>query len=59
MYSFLSHPFWKGFIGAFLGSLIVGNVLLAIHLWSDHVAFHAIMNYLNQHAAAINALPAK
>jgi hypothetical protein len=43
-----SHPFWKGFAGAAL-AFVLG--LGAWHLYTDHVAFHAIINMINQNAA--------
>lgn len=53
----VTSPFLIGFFGALAAAAIGLLVLLVIHLWSDHVALHVLINYLNQHAAAINKLP--
>jgi len=47
-------PFFTGVIGACLGVVLV---LLVIHLWSDHVAFHALVNFINANGAKIQKLP--
>lgn len=54
MRSVLVRPFVIGFGAAVLG---VGVMLLAIHLWSDHVALHVVVDFLNRNADKINKLP--
>lgn len=53
----LASPFVRGFLGALAGSCVLGVLLVVYHLWTDHVALHAMLDYLNAHAAAINHLP--
>ncbi len=43
-----------GLLGGIVGIVLV---LETIHLWSDHQALHVVVDYLNQHSAAINKLP--
>lgn len=40
-----------------LGLAGVVTALLLYHLWTDHVALHTVINYLNSNAAKINKLP--
>ena len=54
MRGLLTHPFWKGFLGALIAVLVA---LLGIHLYSDHVALHTLVTFLNQHAEQISKLP--
>jgi hypothetical protein len=42
-------PLGLGFLGVFLA-------LLLWHAWTDHVAFHQIVAFVNQHAATIQQL---
>lgn len=49
--------FWRGFVGSATLVLIVLAGLALWHLYTDHLAFHTVLNYLQQHAAAINKLP--
>lgn len=53
MRSILGAPAVKGIAGGLAG-VVVG--LLVWHLYTDHVAFHLLLDYLNTHAAAINNL---
>lgn len=53
MRSLLTSPLTKGVLGGILG-VVVG--LVAWHAYTDHVAFHTIVDYLNQHSGAINRL---
>ncbi len=46
----LLKPFAVGLAG-------VGVGLGLWHLWTDHVAFHAVLGYLTAHADKINRLP--
>jgi len=43
-------PFLVGLLGVLVG-------LLLLHLWSDHVAGHVIVDFLNQHGEKIRTLP--
>lgn len=47
----------RALIPALWGAVGVLVVLLLIHLWSDHVALHTMLDYLNSHADKINKLP--
>ncbi len=47
----------RGLAGSLVGSLVIVMLLVVYHLWSDHQAFHVMLNYLNDHAAKINRLP--
>lgn len=40
-----------------IGMLGVAAALLLYHLWTDHLALHALIDYLNTNAAKINKLP--
>lgn len=53
----ITSSFARGFLGALAAVVLVIGVLLAIHLWSDHVALHTMLDYLNTHADKINKLP--
>ena len=50
----LSAPFVRGILGGVLGLALA---LLTWHIWTDHRAFHVMLDYLNTHAATINKLP--
>jgi hypothetical protein len=47
-------PTVKGILGGLLG-VLVG--LLAWHLYTDHVAFHTMLEFLNRNADKIQKLP--
>jgi hypothetical protein len=47
-------PFLKGLLGGILG---IGLVVVALHLWADHVALHQIITYINQAAAQQSGQP--
>ena len=55
MRSLLTGPFARGLVGAVAGGLLL---LSAVHLWSDHIALHVLVDYMNRNAPKINALPA-
>ena len=46
--------FLKGLIGALLGGVVI---LVAVHLYADHVALHTMLTFLNTHAEKIVKLP--
>lgn len=49
---------WRSrFIAVMFGALGVAGALLLYHLWTDHLALHALVDYLNTNAAKINKLP--
>lgn len=50
-------PFLTGFLGAFCAALGIVIGLTIIHLWSDHVALHVMLDFLNQHGETISKLP--
>lgn len=49
---------WRALAWGSGGTLVTG-VLLAIgwHVWTDHVAFHQLLLFINQYGAKIQALP--
>lgn len=49
-------PFAKGILGAVIGGLLL---LGAIHIYSDHQAFHQVVGFINANGAKIAALPGK
>jgi len=53
-----SHPRASSLLIGFIGALaaIVG-FLTSVHLWSDHVALHVMLDFLNQHGEKIRMLP--
>lgn len=57
MRSLLVSPFAKGFYGALAASAFLTAALISYHLYTDHLAFHALLAYVEAHAAQINALP--
>lgn len=57
MHRLLANSFVRGFLGATLAIACLFAGLLVIHLWSDHLALHTLIDYLNAHAEKINKLP--
>lgn len=53
----LTSAFARGFLGALIAIVLVAIALLLYHLYTDHVAFHILLDYMNQHADQINQLP--
>ena len=47
-------PIAKGFLGAVVGMAVV---LVGLHLYQDHLAFHAVLNFVNSNAQKIQKLP--
>lgn len=47
-------PFLSGVAGAILGTAVI---LLAFHLYQDHLALHQVINFINQQGGKILALP--
>lgn len=47
-------PFAKGLLGAILGGVLI---LLGVHFYTDHQAFHQVVGFINTHGAKIAALP--
>jgi hypothetical protein len=53
----LASPFVRGVLGAAVTFVCAALGLALVHLWTDHLAFHTVLDFLNQHAAKIRALP--
>jgi len=54
VYRVLTSPTAKGIVGGVLG-VVFG--LLAWHVYTDHVAFHTMVDFLNRNAEKIQKLP--
>lgn len=54
MRGLLNAPAIRGLLGG-VGGVILG--LLAWHLYTDHLAFHAVLDFVNRNADKIAKLP--
>ena len=47
-------PYLKGMVGAIVGGILL---LLAIHAYTDHVALHQVIDFINTQGPKVVKLP--